>query len=338
MSKSKDTIKVETGKIDVDKAVLEVEQKMSTDKLLEKVETDKISDLQKQMFQNLMLQFGWAFAVVFAIWGTWIYNITGPLAVAVIVSCAVATFGISIWIQSAVAKTFLGKFEHRAKLKTLKKNYKITYIPQKILTTQIDGWYVSEVFCEKKYSSLPFLVIVHKKPWNECFNYERKFRFRFGVVCPILTTEETLIDLTTLPSEHSPSELEEKVPVPVCLLADCDGYNKDLLTALHVPVEGAITAGIKGLDTLESIRLKNLLAMREAELREIQTSQLDAAEAGARIALTYLGQKEIVGSLVKKGQSRWQRMSTKAKASIIAFAIIFSVAMLFVGLAIGGAI
>jgi hypothetical protein len=54
--------------------------------------------------------------------------------------------------------------------------------------------------------------------------------------------------------------------------------------------------------------------------------------------LTYLGQKELVGSLVKKGQSRWQRMSTKAKASIIAFAIIFSVAMLFVGLAVGGAI
>lgn len=331
-------VKVSVPKISTEEALKQVQEKFDISKVIKSAETERLRSLQKEMFLNLMISMSWAVCGIVGIWVSWLLSISGITAVALAASFAAGGFGLSAWFQSTVSKAFLGKFEHIADVRLKDTSVTIRYIPERLQTATLpNGWYATEVWTNKEFSALPYFIVIHKKPWSECFTYQRKWKLRFGVACPILRTKERLVEVRVLPSEFNPVEIDSKLPVPVFILTGCDGYDLDYARWTGaIPDLSLPEQAIKGIDQLESIRYKGILATREAQLLEQQRIAIDALEAGALIASRYLAQESLTGKILRATQSRWSKMSKKQKAAVLATAIVVSTLCLLLGFAMGG--
>lgn len=291
------------------------------DKVLEEASTRKMVKLQRDLLLDLFLWLTIPFVMISVMFAGLMMKLSFGAFVGTLLVSIVGTTGLIQTYKSWISKKIAGKYIHNSLYITPNKVYSIEWSGFPITETEfvVDGqrYYLNEIKCDED-SDIPYMLVVTPCRFNEAFSYFDWVKFYKGATTTVKMAWDTLVQMEVLPVNIKE---ENGIPIPVAFAFDCDYNRRNIMKSVgQIPTTDVVTTAVKKFDELESIRYKNLLSLKEARIKELESSLSDHREMAGKTVAKFLHDYNMFGEITggeTKKQSLWERASVKMKMLII---------------------
>lgn len=293
------------------------------DKVLEEASTRKMVKLQRDLLLDLFLWLTIPFVMISVMFAGLMMKLSFGTFVGTLLVSIIGTTGVIQTYKSWISKKIAGKYIHNSLYVTPNKVYSIEWSGFPVTETEftVNGqkYYLNEIKCDDD-SDIPYMLIVTPCKFNEAFSYFDWIKFYKGATTTVKMAWDTLVQMEVLPANVKE---DSDIPIPVVFALDCDYNRRNIMKAVgQIPTTDVVTTSIKKFDELESIRYKNLLSLKEARIKELESSLIDHREMAAKAVASLLENYGIFGepgieSDKKDKKTVWSELSMRNKILVI---------------------
>jgi len=319
--------------------VEEMLKKASMDEYLKEVSAKAIAQLQRDLLLDIFLWMLIPLSLMASLIAGMFIQMSLSTYCALIITTTVLTGASVQMYKSWIGKKIAGKMIHSSLYITPKGCYSIEWsgIPIQEIEFNVGGkkYYLQEIVCEDGISDIDYLLLVSPVKYTEAFSFEPWIKFYKGATANVNKSWDTIVEIECLDGKIVGKNRDK--PIPIGYVLDCDWTRKEIMKRTgHIPLPDVdvVISAVKKYDELQSARMAELLSLREARIKELESTLKDYLQMAGKTVARLLHNYRIFGELKEEAEEKkslWEKMGTKAKLVVLFTIITICVVLIIVG-------
>jgi hypothetical protein len=306
----------------------EILKKASMDDYLQEISAKQMNQLQKDLLLDIFLWMLMPMALMITLIAGMFIPMGVSVYMALVITSTVITGALVQMYKSWMSKRIAGKMIHSSLYITPKGTYSIEWCgtPLQEIEFGVDGkkYYLQEIMCDE-LSDIDYLLLVSPVKYGEAFKFEPWIKFYKGTTANVNKSWDTLVELECLDGKIVGKNRDK--PIPIAYVLDCDWTRREIMKEsghLPIPDVKVVVSAVKKYDELQSGRMAELLSLKDARIKELESTLKDYLAMAGKTVARLLHNYRIFGELKEEEEQKkslWEKMSSRAKL-IVMFAII----------------